>query len=169
MCVQTDGLEGQNNPFCLDPKWIQASWAGIMTKLKSPLTNTCSGSQTLDLQSESAEKSTIHVVVFMSKSVDRGTLYFLSSDAYFGHILTMSAWDLVCVLVCSGFPSKGARTSPGVANVCPAGPVVYASRGPGGQGRPWTHQFCRAEIDEFTVLTNHSIAIHAHMPPSEHL
>lgn len=60
----------------------------------------------------------------------------------------MSTWDLVCTLACSGFPSKEARTCPEVAMVCPAGPVVYASRGPGGQGKPRTHQFCRVETDE---------------------
>lgn len=121
-----------------------------MSKLKSPLTNTSnsSGSQTPGLCSGSAKKSTICVTVFMSKLVDRGTPYFFGSCMDFSHILTMWTWDLVCTLACSGFPSKEARTCPEVAMVCPAGPAVYASRGPGGQGKPQTHQFCRVETDE---------------------
>ena len=162
---------GQNNPFCLVPKWIQVSWVGIMSKLKSPLTNACnsSGSQTPGLYSGCAKKSTIHVTVFMSKLVDRVTLHFLRLWMYFSCILTTSTCDLVCTLVCSGFPSKGARTSPEVAMVCPAGPVVYASKGRGRQGKPRTQQFCRVETDELTGLPNHSIAIHAHVPPPDRL
>lgn len=142
-----------------------------MSKLKTPLTNTwnSSGSQIPHLYSGSAKKSTIRVTGFMSKLADRGTLYFLGSCAYFGHILTMPTRDLVCTLACSGFPSKGARTSPEVAMVCPADPVVYASRGPGGQGKPQTRQFCTVETDEFIGLPNHSITICAHMPAPDRL
>lgn len=105
----------------------------------------------------------------MSKLVDRGMLYVLGSCIYFSRVLTMSTWDPVCILACSGFSLKGARTSPEVAMVCPAGPVVYANREPGGQGKPQTHPFCTAETDELTGLPNHSIAICAHMPSEDYL